>query len=79
QGCTYPGATNYDAGSTADDGSCEFDLEEVVVSTCDGDADGDGQVSTEEFVAFAEKQAAEEDDMGPRSMTAGIHESERPR
>ena len=43
------------------------------------DADGDGQVSTEEFVAFAEKQAAEEDDMGPRSMTAGIHESERPR
>ena len=44
QGCTYPGATNYDAGSTVDDGSCEFDLEEVVVTTCNGDADGDGQV-----------------------------------
>jgi len=44
QGCTYSEATNYDAGSTVDDGSCEFDLEEVVVTTCDGDADGDGQV-----------------------------------
>jgi len=44
QGCTYSEATNYDAGSTMDDGSCEFDLEEVVVTTCDGDADGDGQV-----------------------------------
>ena len=43
-GCTYSEAMNYDAGSTMDDGSCEFDLEEVVVTTCDGDADGDGQV-----------------------------------
>ena len=29
-----------------------------------------GQVTTEEFVAFAEKQAEQEGDMGPRAMTA---------
>lgn len=45
QGCTYPDAENYSADATTDDGSCTFDLTEVVGSTCHGDANGDGQVS----------------------------------
>ena len=44
QGCTYPDATNYDGDADVDDGSCEFDLE-AAGPTCDGDANGDGQVS----------------------------------
>ena len=72
-------------GKVSPDEFVEFAAKQVEPEAAAGteepklDADGDGQVSTEEFVAFAEKQAAEEDDMGPRSMTAGIHESERPR
>ena len=37
-------AENYDATATIDDGSCTFDLSETVASTCDGDANGDGQI-----------------------------------
>jgi len=43
RGCTYGDAENYDATATSDDGSCTFDLAETVASTCDGDANGDGQ------------------------------------
>ena len=44
RGCTYGDAENYDATATSDDGSCTFDLAETVASTCDGDANGDGQI-----------------------------------
>ena len=43
-GCTYAAAENYDAQALADNGSCTFDLSNGVSSTCDGDANGDGQV-----------------------------------
>lgn len=43
-GCTDDSAENCDSGVLVDDGSCEFDLEEGVATTCDGDANGDGQV-----------------------------------
>lgn len=42
-GCTYSDAQNYNSSSTKDDGSCTFDLSNGSV-TCDGDANGDGQV-----------------------------------
>ena len=43
-GCTYIDAENYAADATADDGSCTFDMDTVVATTCEGDANGDGQV-----------------------------------
>ena len=55
QGCTYPQATNFDDDADQDDGSCEFDLNEVVVETCNGDADGDGQVGIHDLLSVLEE------------------------
>ena len=44
QGCTYSDAENYELTATSDDGSCTFDLSGSAVETCNGDANGDGQV-----------------------------------
>ena len=55
QGCTYPQATNFDDDADQDDGSCEFDLNEVVAETCDGDADGDGQVGIHDLLSVLEE------------------------
>ena len=55
QGCTYAQATNFDDDADQDDGSCEFNLNEVVVETCDGDADGDGQVGIHDLLSVLEE------------------------
>ena len=44
QGCTYENALNYDAEASIEDGSCHFSFEGTVETTCEGDADGDGQI-----------------------------------
>nr|MBC8518613.1 hypothetical protein [Euryarchaeota archaeon] len=48
-GCKYPDADNYDVLATEDDGSCTFPIN---TSTCDGDLDGDGSVSTADLLLF---------------------------
>lgn len=46
-GCTYASAENYSASATKDDGSCTF---QNTGTSCDGDADGDGQVGTNDIL-----------------------------
>jgi hypothetical protein len=48
-GCKYPDADNYDVLATEDDGSCTFPIN---TSTCDGDMDDDGSVSTSDLLIF---------------------------
>ncbi len=48
-GCKYLDADNYDVLATEDDGSCTFPIN---TSTCDGDLDGDGSVSTADLLLF---------------------------
>lgn len=47
-GCTYESATNYDATATRDDGLCAF--APTVDPSCEGDANGDGQVGIEDLL-----------------------------
>ena len=47
-GCTYVSAPNYDPNALFDDGSCTFTLD----TTCPGDLDGDGLVSSVDLLAF---------------------------
>jgi hypothetical protein len=47
-GCTYESAMNYDATATRDDGLCAF--APTVDPSCEGDANGDGQVGIEDLL-----------------------------
>lgn len=56
-GCLYPGACNYDASATDDDGSCEFpdpgfdcDGNSISGSDCLGDISGDAVVGTSDLL-----------------------------
>lgn len=51
QGCTYDNALNYDAEASIEDGSCHFSFEGTVETTCEGDADGDGQIGILDLLA----------------------------
>ena len=51
QGCTYEEALNYDAEASIEDGSCHFSFEGTVGTTCEGDADGDGQIGILDLLA----------------------------
>lgn len=48
-GCTYEDALNYDAAATRDDGNCAFPQGEVS-ATCEGDANGDGEIGIEDLL-----------------------------
>ncbi len=47
-GCTYEGATNFNANASADDGSCLFDLS----NPCPADLNEDGSVTTADLLVF---------------------------
>ena len=48
EGCTYSDASNYDAASIADDGSCIFDI----ANPCPADLNGDGSITTGDLLIF---------------------------
>jgi hypothetical protein len=48
EGCTYPDATNYDATSITDDGSCTFEI----ANPCPADLNGDGSITTGDLLIF---------------------------
>ncbi|MDA0881684.1 MAG: hypothetical protein O2984_00085 [Bacteroidetes bacterium] len=45
-GCTYQGASNYNASATIDNGTCEF------LSTCPGDFNDDGAINAGDLLVF---------------------------
>ena len=48
EGCTYPDASNYDATSITDDGSCTFDI----ANPCPADLNNDGSITTGDLLIF---------------------------
>ena len=48
EGCTYPDASNYDAASVSDDGSCTFDI----ANPCPADLNGDGTITATDLLIF---------------------------
>ena len=48
-GCTYGDALNYDAAATRDDGNCAFPQGDAS-ATCEGDANGDGEIGIEDLL-----------------------------
>jgi len=48
EGCTYPDASNYDATSISDDGSCTFDI----ANPCPADLNNDGSITTGDLLIF---------------------------
>ncbi len=48
-GCTYTDALNYDAAVTRDDGNCTFPQGDAS-ATCEGDANGDGEIGIEDLL-----------------------------
>jgi len=48
EGCTYEDASNYDASSISDDGSCTFDI----ANPCPADLNGDGTITATDLLIF---------------------------
>ena len=48
-GCTYSEAINYNSSAQIDDGSCEFEEQEV---SCQSDLNGNGSVGSEDLLLF---------------------------
>ncbi|MDA0904649.1 MAG: ASPIC/UnbV domain-containing protein, partial [Bacteroidetes bacterium] len=63
QGCTYPGACNYNSQVNQEDGTCDFaclcstgtvwdPVQEECIASCTGDLTGDGQIDVGDLIEF---------------------------